>query len=131
MAPSPENLSRVPVLASPGILSPDCIFSAESALSSVLQDLHQPLSHCLLTPSQIAHIPFRYSYIFLTTPRLVFSECQYETQHSALNAAVKIGVHLRALLLVNRAERGELGGVGFEFGGGCVKSLVKMSMLRT
>ena len=35
------------------------------------------------------------------------------------------------LLLVDRAERGELGEVGFEFGGGYVKSPVKMTVLRT
>ena len=82
-------------------------------------------------PSRILHIPLQHSYISLTTPQLVFFGCQSETQRSALNSAVKIGAHLRALLPVNRAERGELGEVGFEFGGGYVKSLVKMTVLKT
>ena len=58
----------------------------------------------------------QHSHISPTTPQLVFFGCQSETQCSALNSAVRIGVHLQALLPVNQADHGELGEVGFEFG---------------
>lgn len=119
------------VSASPGTSLPNRISWAGFALSSVLLDLPRLLWHCLLAPFHIVHTPLRYSYISLTTPQLVFFGYRSEIQRSALNAAAETGVHLRARLMVNQAGRGELGEVGFEFGGGCVKSLVKMSTSTT